>query len=57
MKFENIHIYNFENALRGMRNPKNSWAKSDSRFGFGKYDLVADIGSEYSINWVSDDKW
>jgi len=30
MKFENIHIYNFENALRGMRNPKNSWDKTDS---------------------------
>ena len=24
---------NFEGALRGMRNPMNSWAKSDSQFG------------------------
>ena len=31
MKFENIHIYNFSGALHGMRNPKNSWDKSDSR--------------------------
>ena len=33
MKFENIKVFNFENALRGMRNPKESWAKSDSYFG------------------------
>lgn len=33
MKFENIHVYNFENAFRGMRNPMNSWNKSDSWFG------------------------
>ena len=33
MKFENIEVFNFEGALRGMRNPLNSWAKSDSKFG------------------------
>lgn len=33
MKFENIHVYNFEGAFRGMRNPMNSWNKSDSWFG------------------------
>jgi len=30
LKFEHTAVYNFENAIRGMRNPKNSWAKSDS---------------------------
>lgn len=30
MKFENICVYNFQNALRGMRNPKNSWVKGDT---------------------------
>lgn len=30
MKFENIEIFNFEGALRGMRNPKESWDRSDS---------------------------
>ena len=35
MKFENIRVYNFEGALRGMRNPKNSWHLSDSSFGAG----------------------
>ena len=33
MKFENIRVMNFENALRGMRNPKDSWHLSDSEFG------------------------
>lgn len=33
MKFENIKTYNFESALRGMRNPLESWNKSDSFFG------------------------
>ena len=32
MKFENTRIFNFEGALRGMRNPMNSWDKSDSEF-------------------------
>lgn len=33
MKFKNTQVMNFGNALRGMRNPKNSWDKSDSFFG------------------------
>jgi len=32
MKFENIRVYNFENAFRGMRNPKESYHLSDSKF-------------------------
>ena len=30
MKFENTEVWGFEHSLRGMRNPKNSWHKSDS---------------------------
>ena len=30
MKFENTDVWGFEHAIRGMRNPKNSWALSDS---------------------------
>lgn len=30
MLFENTEVFNFEGALRGMRNPKESWEKSDS---------------------------
>ena len=33
MKFENTEVFNFEGALRGMRNPKESWNKSDSYYG------------------------
>lgn len=31
MKFERTDVWGFEHALRGMRNPMNSWDKSDSR--------------------------
>lgn len=33
MKIENISTSNWENAFRGMRNPYDSWGKSDSEFG------------------------
>lgn len=32
MKFEHTQVFNFEGALRGMRNPLNGWAKSDSKW-------------------------
>ena len=32
IKFENTEVMNFEGAIRGMRNPLNSWDKSDSEF-------------------------
>ena len=31
IKFENLDIYGWEAAIRGMRNPKNSWDRSDSK--------------------------
>lgn len=31
MKFEHTDVWGFEHALRGMRNPKNSWNRSDSK--------------------------
>lgn len=37
MKIENSDVFNFENALRGMRNPKNSWARSDSYYDGSTY--------------------
>ena len=33
MKFENTEVWGFEHAFRGMRNPMNSWNKSDSFYG------------------------
>lgn len=35
LKIENTEVVGWEAAVRGMRNPMNSWEKSDSRFGCG----------------------
>lgn len=32
IKIENVETYGWEAAIRGMRNPKNSWEKSDSEW-------------------------
>lgn len=32
IKIENVEVTGWEHAIRGMRNPKNSWDKSDSKF-------------------------
>ena len=32
IKIEKVSVMNFENAIRGARNPLNSWAKSDSYY-------------------------
>lgn len=32
LKIENVKVYGWEAAIRGMRNPLNSWARSDSMF-------------------------
>lgn len=34
LKIENTEIMGWEAAIRGMRNPKNSWAKSDSGYSY-----------------------
>lgn len=36
IKIENVDVYGFDAAIRGMRNPLNSWDKSDS---YGKCDM------------------
>lgn len=43
MKFDNIAVYNFKNALHGMRNPKDSWHLSDSEFGYEIFDNLPDV--------------
>lgn len=35
ISFENTEVMNIEGAIRGMRNPLNSWKKSDSVFRYG----------------------
>lgn len=41
LKIENVEVFGFESAIRGMRNPMNSWDKSDSD---SHPTLVGDIG-------------
>ena len=36
IKIEKTDVYGWEAAIRGMRNPKNSWDKSDSEFDLHK---------------------
>ena len=58
LKLERISVMNFENAVRGARNPMNSWAKMDSyydedgNFVMGENDLslatrLAKAGSDH----------
>lgn len=47
IKFENTEVMNFEGAIRGMRNPLNSWDKSDSGYCCG--DKVCTIMSECDL--------
>ena len=34
IKIENLEVWGFRGAIRGMRNPMNSWDKSDSNWLF-----------------------
>jgi len=47
MKFENTEVWGFEHAIRGMRNPKNSWALSDSHW-------VSKSHSSPEGDWIED---
>ena len=55
IKFENTEVMGWEAAIRGMRNPKNSWERSDSGYCCGDYkcvlmpecDLACDIPHYY----------
>ena len=35
IRITEVNVYNFENAMRGARNPMNSWNKSDSYYNNG----------------------
>lgn len=54
MKFRNTKVMNFENAFRGLRNPLESWSKSDSEFGiFGEDDSYQETVS-VAHQWIID---
>ena len=46
LKVEHLEIWGFEHAIRGMRNPMNSWDRSDSRY---EYENIRDYKGEYVI--------
>ena len=53
IKFENTEVLGWEHAIRGMRNPMNSWEKSDSLFldeDGNYYSLSGDSGPHYGDN-------
>ena len=52
MRFEKTWVGNFEGAFRGLRNPKNSWDKSDSYFGFFDSNYDPYIVDSIAEKWV-----
>ena len=52
MKFDKVRVFNFEGALRGMRNPKNSWHLSDSKFGIAEWDNAYECANETAWTWA-----
>ena len=53
MKFENIRVMNFENAIRGMRHPKLSYDLSDSEFGMAHFENCLDKAEEIAKKWYN----
>ena len=39
IKIENIDVYGFETAIRGARNPMNSWDRMDSGYNNGEFEI------------------
>ena len=50
LKLENTEVFGWEAAIRGMRNPLNSWDKSDSDWEFVEDPSI--INPNDSIQWV-----
>lgn len=48
IKFEHTEVMNFEGAIRGMRNPLNSWDKSDSEYSLD-WNTKPDTGIMFNI--------
>ncbi|MDR3586870.1 MAG: hypothetical protein P4L59_16385 [Desulfosporosinus sp.] len=51
IKAENIAVMNFERALRGMRNPLESWDQSDSKYVSGKF-VIGEKDLEVALKLV-----
>ena len=55
MKFDNTEVWGFEHAFRGLRNPKNSWNRSDSGKlywdGTWYHEELKNYFTEYGVNF------
>ena len=55
LKIKNVELHGWEPVIRGMRNPKNSWKKSDSKFvttDGDHHDICGNFGPWYgSYGW------
>lgn len=55
VKIENTQVFGFESALRGARNPMNSWDRSDSFTIYDSYDHRVEIKNTNEENFVLGD--
>ena len=59
MEFEHVRILNFAGALRGMRNPLNSWNNRDRLFGYApivKGAVSEDLLKQVAESWAEKEK-
>ena len=54
MKIEKIRTYGWESALMGMRNPKDSWDKTDSAFGIADVEYT-DVDYDIAYLWAKNE--
>lgn len=54
IKFENLQIVGWEPTIRGMRNPMNSWDKSDSGVGCDKEGTICRLCEHNNDRWPGD---
>ena len=52
MKFEHTQVMNFKGAFRGLRNPLESWKKSDSHFGIAELQYCDD-DYEVAVDYIA----
>lgn len=54
IKFEHTEVVGWEHAIRGMRNPMNSWEKSDSGWTRVSHEEAVDIYNDDSIEIIDE---
>lgn len=54
IKVERIEVWGWEHAIRGMRNPMNSWDRSDSVFEVDEQGITDQLGHEKGTALIGD---